>query len=67
MAQLAMDTANSAELRGRMYAELAQYVYPKRRACEVKGEGGPKIVFHLDTVGSCDDGPRSTEVDRATS
>ena len=34
MAILAMDTRNSPELRGRMYSELAQYLYPKRRATE---------------------------------
>ena len=30
MATIAMDEANPPELRGRMYAELAQYLYPKR-------------------------------------
>ncbi len=35
MARLAMDEANPPELRGRMFAELAQYVAPKRRAVEV--------------------------------
>ena len=35
MARLAMDQANPPELRGRMFAELAQYVAPKRRAVEV--------------------------------
>lgn len=34
MAQIAMDEKNSTELRGRMFAELAQYVAPKRRAIE---------------------------------
>lgn len=34
MARLAMNTKNPKELRGRMYAELAQYVAPKRRAIE---------------------------------
>src|SRR5215510_8621978 len=34
MAKLAMDPNNSPDLKGRMYAELAQYVYPKRRAVE---------------------------------
>ena len=31
MARIAMDKRRSPELRGRMFAELAQYVYPKRR------------------------------------
>src|SRR5262245_45921495 len=34
MAGLAMDPNSSPDLKGRMYAELAQYVYPKRRAVE---------------------------------
>jgi len=34
MARLAMDVNNTPELRGRMYAELAQYEHPKRRAIE---------------------------------
>jgi len=36
MARIAMDETNAPELRGRMYAELAQYVYPKRRAMDLK-------------------------------
>ena len=35
MARIATDESNSAELRGRMLAELAQYAYPKRKAVEV--------------------------------
>ena len=35
MAKIAMDEKHSPELRGRMYAELAQYVYPKRKAVEL--------------------------------
>src|SRR5215510_2519845 len=34
MARLAMDPNSSPDLKGRLYAELAQYVYPKRRAVE---------------------------------
>ncbi|MFN0318448.1 MAG: hypothetical protein ACKVQA_25765 [Burkholderiales bacterium] len=34
MARIAMDSETPPELRGRMYAELAQYVYPKRRAVD---------------------------------
>lgn len=34
MARLAMDEKNAPELRGRMYAELAQYEFPKRKAVE---------------------------------
>jgi hypothetical protein len=35
MARIAMDTSNAPELRGRMYAELAQYVAPKRKALDL--------------------------------
>ena len=49
MAIIAMDDANPPELRGRMYAELAQYLYPKRRATEIKTDDGPRVVFHIDT------------------
>ena len=34
MAAIAANQQNPPELRGRMYAELAQYVYPKRRAVD---------------------------------
>jgi hypothetical protein len=34
MAGIAGNEQNPPELRGRMYAELAQYLYPKRRAVE---------------------------------
>jgi hypothetical protein len=35
MAQIAMNEAHSPELRGRMFAELAQYVAAKRKAVEL--------------------------------
>ena len=31
MARIAMDESHTPELRARMFAELAQYVYPKRK------------------------------------
>jgi hypothetical protein len=34
MAQIAMNEKHSPELRGRMFAELAQYIAPKRKAIE---------------------------------
>ena len=49
MALLAMDRSNPPELRGRMYAELAGYVYPKRRAVEVRADEGPAVIFNLHT------------------
>ena len=38
MARIAANPDASLELRGRMYAELAQYVAPKRKAIEHRGE-----------------------------
>ena len=34
MARIAMNPKNSAQLRGKMFSELAHYVYPKRKAIE---------------------------------
>jgi hypothetical protein len=51
MAEIAMNMEASLELRGRMYAELAQYVYPKRKAVamELSGSGGaPGITVIVD-------------------
>ena len=47
MAALAMDEANAPELRGRMYAELAQYLYPKRRAIESAPEEKQQVIFQI--------------------
>lgn len=49
MAQIAMDAATTPELRGRMFAELAGYLYPKRKAVEVKGDDGPSVIFQINT------------------
>jgi hypothetical protein len=38
MAMIAMNSDNPPELRGRMFAELAQYTAPKRKAVEVPHE-----------------------------
>jgi hypothetical protein len=38
MAQIALGESNPIELRARMFAELAQYVAPKRRAVEHSGD-----------------------------
>jgi hypothetical protein len=43
MARIAMDEANSPELRGRMLAELAQYAYPKRKAVEIIEQPEPEV------------------------
>lgn len=49
MAQIAMDPRNPPELRGRMYAELAGYLYPKRKAVEMRTDDGPSVVFQINT------------------
>jgi hypothetical protein len=43
MARIAMNPKASLELQGRMYAELAQYEYPKRKAIEHSGPAGAPI------------------------
>ena len=48
MALLAMDANNTPELRGRMYAELAQYVAPKRKAVEHSRNEDQPITFNLN-------------------
>lgn len=47
MAQIAMNGSNPPELRGRMYAELAGYLFPKRKATEVKLDTGPQVIFQF--------------------
>ncbi len=47
MAKIAMDPEASLELRGRMYAELAQYIGPKRKAIEVAGPQGEPVSFKM--------------------
>jgi hypothetical protein len=48
MAQLAMDSTNSPELRGRMFAELAQYMAPKRKAVEIERGDHHRVTFALN-------------------
>ena len=40
MARIAMEDANAVELRARMYAELAGYVAPERKAVDVSSADG---------------------------
>ena len=47
MALIAVDPGASLDLRGRMYAELAQYVAPKRRAIEHTGGIETTFVVRL--------------------
>jgi hypothetical protein len=48
MARIAMNPKTKPELRARMFAELAQYVYPKRKATEIAHEEsqGGDFTFH---------------------
>jgi hypothetical protein len=46
MVRIATDPNAGLELRGRMNAELAQYVYPKRKAVEVAGDQDAQLVVH---------------------
>ena len=39
MARIAMDEANTPELRGKMYAELSCYIAPKRKAIDHSSDG----------------------------
>jgi len=43
MARIAMNPKTRLELRGRMFAELAQYLYPKRKAVEHLGAGDAPV------------------------
>lgn len=45
MASIAMDQRNPVELRGRMFAELANYVHAKKRATEIKADDGKRVTF----------------------
>ena len=45
--QIATDPEASLELRGRMNAELAQYVYPKRKAVEVASNQDAPLVHKV--------------------
>ena len=47
MAHIAMDTFNPLEIRARMYAELAQYVAPKRKSVEIETGEKERIVFNI--------------------
>jgi hypothetical protein len=50
MAALAMDGANAPELRGRMFAELAAYCFPRLRAVEFRAEFKPPLRVHEEPV-----------------
>jgi hypothetical protein len=59
MARLAMDENNTPELRGRMYAELAAYLYPKRKSIELESDTYNPVKTHI-TV-SYEESPAKSE------
>ena len=47
MVRIAPNPKASLELRGRMNAELAQYVYPKRKAVEVAADKDAPVLHRV--------------------
>jgi len=45
MARIAMDEKSPPELRGRMFAELAGYIAPKRKAIEIEADPGTFATY----------------------
>ena len=50
MARLAMNESLDPGLRGKMFSELAQYVYPKRKSVEHSGPDGAPIETHDSAI-----------------
>lgn len=53
LAGMAMDTKQRPEIRARCYAELLQYIHPKKRSIEqrfVDGDGNDREVLDLASV-----------------
>ncbi len=48
MARIAMNEAHTPELRGKMYAELTGYLFPKRKALDIK-DAGRHVTFQIST------------------
>ena len=51
MARIAMDETAELSIRAQMYKELAQYVASKRKAVEMKVDGGFSLI---DAIRQCD-------------
>lgn len=49
LARIAIDSGTAVAIRARCYAELSQYVAPKRKAIEHTGEGGNAL--HIRVTG----------------
>jgi hypothetical protein len=49
MVQIAQNPEASLELRGRMFSDLAQYIYPKRKAVEL-GSPDSEVTVTISSV-----------------
>ena len=47
MARIAMDPKHPVEVRARMYAELAGYIAPKRKAIQVDSGEVNRVIFNI--------------------
>ena len=47
MADIDMDECNEIEIRNRIYAELAGYVAPKRKAVQVDNMETNRVIFNI--------------------
>lgn len=47
MARIALDEKNAIEVRVKCQSELANYIYPKRKAVEHSGPGGSSIAIDV--------------------
>jgi len=57
LAKIAMDPATKPELKVRCFAELAQYVYPKRKAVDLalnEGDESPGYKVVVEYIGRPD-------------
>ena len=52
LARIAMDDANSVEIRLRAYSELAPYVAAKRKAVDLNVESAESLAVHLVSYAS---------------
>jgi hypothetical protein len=57
MARIAMDEMAEVSIRAQMYKELAQYVAPKRKAIEGRGEVGQNFIDAIRKASSRRDIP----------
>jgi len=51
MCEIAVDIENDVALRLQASKEVAQYIYPKRKAIEMSGEGGKELVINMVNYG----------------